>query len=159
MTAPVDEPGGGEARDIVDGGRLWTGGVATALVVALIVVVGVLIGRGVGVPRLAGDETGTLATGSLASYAVMWAGTTLLLTGALHLLLLLTPRPLQLFRLVASVLVLSAVVAPFTAGASRGAALAGALINLAAGGTAGALLLYVGRGAFDSSEWPSAGAG
>jgi hypothetical protein len=50
------------------------------------------------------------------------------------------------------------VVAPFTAGASRGAALAGALINLAAGGTAGALLFYVGRGAADSSQWPSAGA-
>lgn len=74
MTAPVDEPGGAEARAIVDGSRLWTGGVATALVVALIVLVGVLIGRGVGMPRLAGDRTGTLATGSVASYAARLRG-------------------------------------------------------------------------------------
>src|SRR6266536_5386293 len=151
MKAPVDQPGS-QSRAIVDGARLWTGGGATTLIVALIVLVGVLISRVVGVPGLAGDETGTLATVLLAGYAVMWAGTTLLLTGALHLLLLLVPRPLQRFALVASALVLMAVVAPFTAGTSHVAALAAALINLVAGVTAEVLLLRVGRTAFQEGR-------
>jgi Family of unknown function (DUF6069) len=151
MTAPVDQPGS-QSRTIVDGARLWTGGGATTLIVALIVLVGVLVSRVAGVPGLAGDETGTLATVLLAGYAVMWAGTTLLLTGALHLLLLLVPRPLQRFALVASALVLMAVVAPFTAGTSHVAALAAALINLVAGVTAEVLLLRVGRTAFQEGR-------
>src|SRR6266511_2063670 len=102
MTAPLDQPGGGQPRAIVGGVRLWAGGAATTLVVALIALVGVLLSRVVGVPGLAGDETGTLATARLASYAVMWAGTTLLLTGGLHLLLLFVRRPLQRFAWVAS---------------------------------------------------------
>jgi hypothetical protein len=147
MTAPAGRPGGRQPPAIVDATRLWTGGGATTLVVALIVLVGVLISRVAGVPGLAGDVTGTLATALLASYAVMWASTTLLLTGALHLLLLLIPRPLQRFAWLASALVLLAVVAPFTAGTSRSSSLAAAAINLVAGGTAGSLLLRVGRGA------------
>src|SRR6266545_4751086 len=117
MTAPLDQPGGGQPRAIVGGVRLWAGGAATTLVVALIALVGVLLSRVVGVPGLAGDETGTLATALLASYAVMWAGTTLLLTGGLHLLLLFVRRPLQRFAWVASALVLLAEGEPFrTAG-------------------------------------------
>src|SRR6266511_1350734 len=108
--------------------------------------------RVVGVPGLAGDETGTLATALLASYAVMWAGTTLLLTGGLHLLLLFVRRPLQRFAWVASALVLLAVGAPFTAVTSQAAALAAALINLVAGGVAWVLLLRVGRGAVQDSR-------
>src|SRR6266540_781664 len=144
MTAPLDQPGGGQPRAIVGGVRLWAGGAATTLVVALIALVGV--------PGLAGDETGTLATALLASYAVMWAGTTLLLTGGLHLLLLFVRRPLQRFAWVASALVLLAVGAPFTAVTSRAAALAAALINLVTGGVAWVLLLRVGRGAVQDSR-------
>src|SRR6266511_2955133 len=128
MTAPLDQPGGGQPRAIVGGVRLWAGGAATTLVVALIALVGVLLSRVVGVPGLAGDETGTLATALLASYAVMWAGTTLLLTGGLHLLLLFVRRPLQRFAWVASALV------------------------LVAGGVAWVLLLRVGRGAVQDSR-------
>src|SRR6266508_3565457 len=143
MTAPLDQPGGGQPRAIVGGVRLWAGGAATTLVVALIALVGVLLSRVVGVPGLAGDETGTLATALLASYAVMWAGTTLLL---------FVRRPLQRFAWVASALVLLAVGAPFTAVTSRAAALAAALINLVAGGVAWVLLLRVGRGAVQDSR-------
>lgn len=137
--APDFEPDGG-ARAIVDGGRLWAGGIAAALVVAVIVLVGVLVGRGLGVPRFAGDQTGTLAPGSVASYAMLWAASALLLTGALHLLMLLTTRPLRFFGAVATLLVLAAVVAPFTAGAPHGVELTGAIINLTAGTTAGTLI-------------------
>lgn len=145
MTAPVQQPGGG-AEAAVDGARVWMGGGATSLAVALIVLVGVLVSRVAGVPGPAGDATGTLATTLLAGYAVVWAGTTLLLTGALHLLLVLVPSPLQVFAWVASALVLLAVAAPFTAGTTRSSELAAAAVNLAAGGTAALLLLRVGRG-------------
>jgi hypothetical protein len=141
----------GDPRAIVDGGRLWAGGFAAALLVAMIVLVGVLVGRGLGVPRFAGDQTGTLAPGSLASYAMLWAASALLLTGALHLLMLLTARPLRFFCAVASLLVVAAVVAPFTAGAPRGVELTGAFINLIAGTTAGCLIGSVGSRALHYS--------
>jgi Family of unknown function (DUF6069) len=136
----------------VDGARVWTGGAATTLVVALVVLLGVLISRVAGVPGLAGDETGTLATALLVGYAVMWSVTTLLLTGVLHLTLLLIPRPLRLFAWIAAALLLVAVVAPLTAGTTHASALAVAAINLVAGGTAGVLLLRVGRAALQDGR-------
>ena len=47
MTVPPDAP------RTVNAGRLWTGGVATALVAALVALVGVLIARGLldAIPR------------------------------------------------------------------------------------------------------------
>jgi hypothetical protein len=151
MTAPLDHSRGRQPR-AVDSARLWTGGTAAALAVGLLVLLGVLVSRAAGVPNLAGDESGTLATSIVASYAVMWAVTTLLLTGVLHALPVLTPQPLRVFPWVATTLVLLAVVAPFTVGGSRAAELAGALINLAAGGVAGVLLLRIGRVAMHDSR-------
>jgi hypothetical protein len=144
MTAPLDQTHGRQERG-VDSARLWAGGTAAALAAGLIVLGGVLVSRAAGVPRLAGDETGTLAASLLASYSLVWTVTTLLLTGVLHALLVLTDQPLRVFRWVACTLVVLPAVAPFTAGASRAAELAGALINLAAGSVAGVLLLRIGR--------------
>jgi len=153
MTAPLEQTRGRRTR-AVDSVRLWAGGTATALTVGLIALAGVLVSRAAGVPRLAGDETGTLATGVLAGYAVMWAVTALLLTGVLHALLVLTTQPLRMFRWVACTLVALPAVAPFTAGGSRAAELAGALINLAAGAVAGLLLLRIGRVALHGRRRP-----
>ena len=133
-----------DLRAIVDAGRLWGGGFAAALLVTVIVLTGVLVGRGLGVPRFAGDPTGTLAPGSVASYAVLWALSALLLTGALHLLMLLTARPLRFFGMVAGLLVIAAVVAPFTAAAPLGVEITGAVINLVAGTIAASLIGSVG---------------
>jgi hypothetical protein len=144
MTAPLDRSRGRQSP-AVDSARLWTGGTAAAVAVGLLVLLGVLVSRAAGVPNLAGDASGTLATSIVASYAVMWSVTTLLLTGVLHALPAMTPRPLRVFPWVAAALVLLAVVAPFTVGGSRAAELAGALINLVAGGAAGVLLLRIGR--------------
>src|SRR6266540_2954455 len=44
MTAPLDQPGGGQPRAIVGGVRLWAGGAATTLVVALIALVLLAVG-------------------------------------------------------------------------------------------------------------------
>jgi Family of unknown function (DUF6069) len=142
-TSPDFEPEA-DKRAIVDAGRLWASGFAAALLVTVIVLLGVLVGRGLGVPRYAGDTTGTLAPGSVASYAVLWAISALLLTGALHLLMLLTTRPLPFFGAVAALLVLAAVVAPFTAAAPLSVELTGAVINLVAGAVAAALIGWLG---------------
>jgi hypothetical protein len=140
-----------DTRAIVDAGRLWAGGFAAALLVTVIVLIGVLVGRGLGVPRFAGDQTGTLAPGSVASYAVLWAISALLLTGALHLLMLLTTRPLRFYGTVAGLLVLAAVVAPFTAAAPLGVELTGAVINLVTGTVAAILIGLIGGGALHYS--------
>lgn len=65
VTVPRDMYGEGRPSRSVDAGRLWTGGVATALVAALVAVVGVLIARGLfDVPVLAPTGEGALGNAS-----------------------------------------------------------------------------------------------
>ena len=62
-TSPYPRQGGDDGADrriTVNAGRLWTGGLATAVVAALVAVVGVLFARGLfDVPVLAPTEEGT----------------------------------------------------------------------------------------------------
>ena len=84
------DDGTGRGRVHVDAARLWTGGLATALVV----VVGVLIARGLfDVPVLAPEGEGALGNASTARLAMLAAVAALLATGLMHLLLLSTPGP------------------------------------------------------------------
>jgi hypothetical protein len=84
----LDEPA------VPSASRLWTGGVATAVVAALVVVAGVYICRGVlGIPAVAPSGAGSLGNSSTAVYAGLAAASALLCTGLLHLLLLEVPRP------------------------------------------------------------------
>jgi hypothetical protein len=88
------DDGTGRGRVHVDAARLWTGGIATALVV----VVGVLIARGLfDVPVLAPEGEGALGNASTARLAILAAVAALLATGLMHLLLLSTPRPFRFF--------------------------------------------------------------
>ena len=90
----VDGPGRARPAPKLDAGRLWTGGVATAAVAALVAVAGVLIARGLfDVPVLAPTSEGTLGDASTARLAGLAALAALLATGLLHLLLLTTPAP------------------------------------------------------------------
>jgi hypothetical protein len=76
----------------VNANRLWTGGVATAVVAALVAVVGVLIARGLlDVPVLAPTEEGVLGNANTARLALVAAGAALAATGLMHLLLLFIP--------------------------------------------------------------------
>jgi hypothetical protein len=95
----AEDPGNIHPTPKVDAGRLWTGGLATAAVAALVALVGVLIARGLfDVPLLAPTSEGTLGDASTAGLAGLAAGAALLATGLMHLLLLSTPRPGQLRR-------------------------------------------------------------
>ena len=89
LTAEEMEPAG---HVHVNAGRLWAGGVATAIVAALAVLAGVLITRGVlGIPVLAPKAASDFGESSTAVYAGLAAGCALLATALLHVLLLGTP--------------------------------------------------------------------
>jgi Family of unknown function (DUF6069) len=134
-------------------GRLWAGGAATAIVAALIVVVGISLCRGVfGVPVPVPTYSGGV---SEVAYVLLAAGAAVLATALLHLLLVTAPRPLAFFGWIVFLATVVAVLAPFTnsilgsAGhvALLNSKLATAAINLAAGIAIGTLLTGVARSA------------
>jgi Family of unknown function (DUF6069) len=111
--------------------RLWLGGVATAVVAALIVVVGVIIARGIlGISVLAPATAGDLGTSATAVYAVFAAACALAATGVLNLLLLGAPRPLAFFTWITALAGVLAVATPFSQGAPLSSKVFTALINL-----------------------------
>ncbi len=149
MTVPRDADGGGmSTAPSVDAGRLWAGGVATAIVAALVAVVGVLIARGLfDVPELASTKAGELAAGSVATYAGLAALAALLA----HLLLLSTPRPLQFFGWIMFLLIVAAALSPLLTDSSTSVKLATAAINLAIGVAIATLVSSMARSAVRSA--------
>jgi uncharacterized protein DUF6069 len=146
---PYEAPGRSQPTPKkVDAGRLWTGGVATAAVAALVAVVGVLVARGLfEVPLLAPTGEGALGDASTARLAGLAAGAALLATGLLHLLLLSTPRPGQFFTWIIALVTVIAVVLPFLTDAEPGTKIATAALNLSIGATIGSLVSSIGRSA------------
>jgi hypothetical protein len=144
----VDDPGSTRPAPKPDAGRLWTGGLATAAVAALVAVVGVLVARGLlDIPVLAPTREGTLGDASTAVLAGLAAVAALLATGLLHLLLLTTPRPGRFFSWIVGLATIIAAILPFMTDAETATQLATAAIYLAIGITIGSLLSGVGRSA------------
>jgi Family of unknown function (DUF6069) len=115
-------------------GRLWAGGIATAVVAALVVVAGVFIARGIlGIPVLAPEAAGSLGSSTTGVYAAVAAACALLATGLLHVLLLETPRPLSFFVWITGLADIIAVAAPFAQPAALSSKVFTAVINLVAG--------------------------
>jgi hypothetical protein len=144
----------------VNANRLWTGGVATAVVAALVAVVGVLIARGLlDVPVLAPTEEGMLGNANTARLALVAAGAALAATGLMHLLLLFIPRPWQFFTWIMSLVTLAAVLAPFSTDAEIATKVATAAIFLAIGVAIGSLVSGVASSAvrLGGEEQPPAG--
>jgi Family of unknown function (DUF6069) len=156
MTVPPyveGDDGTGRGRVHVDAVRLWTGGLATALVAALVAVVGVLIARGLfDVPVLAPTEEGTLGNANTARLAILAAVAALLATGLMHLLLLSTPRPFRFFTWIISLLTLVAVLAPFMTDAKLATQVATAAIGLVIGMAIGSLVSGAARSAIRLSR-------
>lgn len=135
MTEPT------RANRAVDARTLWSGGVAAALVAALVSLVGILICRGIlDVPVLAPEGNGVWGDVDTATYAVGAALAALVATGVAHLLLLSTPRPSQFFSWIMTLVTIVAVIAPFAVKASTESRLATAAINLALGVAIGTLV-------------------
>ncbi|PZF81299.1 DUF6069 family protein [Jiangella anatolica] len=132
----------------VDARRLWSGGVATALVGALIAVVGIVLVRGVlDIPVLAPEGEGVWGDASTGWYAAGAALAALVSTGLAHVLLLTTPQPLRFFGWVVGLATVIGVVAPFTSDADLDAEVATAGLNLVLGVAIGTLVASVARAA------------
>jgi hypothetical protein len=132
----------------VDAGRLWAGGLATALVAALIAVAGILITRGLfGVSVLAPKGAGVWGDASTAWYAVGAAVAALLATALMHVLLTYTPRPMRFFGWVMFLATAVAALAPFATGAGPAPKLFTATLNLVLGIAIGSLVAGTARSA------------
>jgi Na+/phosphate symporter len=146
MVAPEDLDADGEVH--VSARRLWVGGVATAAVAALAVIVGVFIARGIlGISELAPKAASNFGNSSTAVYAALAAGFALLATALLHVLLLGAPRPLAFFVWITALADLAVAAAPFTQPAPLASKVFTAVINVVVGIAVISLLSGVGRSA------------
>lgn len=115
------EMGRGESPDrvrrtpVVNAGKLWAGGVATAVVAALIALVGLLIIRVLlQIPYLAPLDSGALGDANTTTLCISAAVAALLATGLAHLLLVSTPSPMAYFGWIAGLVTAVAAVLPLT---------------------------------------------
>jgi hypothetical protein len=121
---------------------------ATAVVAALIAVVGVVIARGLfDVPVLAPEREGALGDSTTVRLAILAAVAALAATGLMHLLLLSTPQPFRFFTWIISLLTLLAVLAPFMTDATLATQVATAAIGLVIGMAIGSLVSGAARSA------------
>ena len=105
MTDHFDPPPAGPQRPRLEVARLWAGGAATAVVAALIALVGVLIVRAVlRIAVYAPADAGAFGDSSTVTLCLVCAAAALAATGLLHLLLIATPRPLTYFSWIVGLL-------------------------------------------------------
>lgn len=129
------------SRPSVDAGKLWSGGVATAVVAALVALVGVLVCRWLfGIPLLAPKSDGAYGDVHTTDLVLFAAAAALVATALLHLLLLSTPRPTTFFGWIIGLATVLAVLLPFSTSAPLTAKLATAVVDLVLGIAIGSLL-------------------
>src|SRR3984957_10839412 len=147
MTTPMprpEEPPPDSPTRWIEPGPLWAGGVATAIVAALIALVGVLVARWLfTIPLLAPRRAGAWGNASTAGYVLSAVGAALVATAIMHLLLLTTPRPQVFFGWILGLATIVAVVFPFSTTADLAAKFATALVNLVLGIAIGTLTTQV----------------
>ena len=147
MTVPMSRPGeppperrSSSSRSI-DARQLWSGGVATALVAALIALAGILVCRWLfDIPILAPRRDGAWGNASTAGYTIAAAAAALVATAIMHLLLLASPRPRMFFGWIIGLATVIAVVYPFSTTAPMSQKVATAVINLVLGVAIGSLV-------------------
>jgi hypothetical protein len=134
MTYPASPAGAGSPRVRPDSGQFWAGAVATAIVAALIALVGILICRWtLNIPILAPAGDGAWGDAHTGEYALVAALVALVAAGLLYLLVLSTPNPGLFFRWIIGLVTLIAVVYPFSSGAPLDQKVATAAVNLVLG--------------------------
>ncbi|WP_127509064.1 DUF6069 family protein [Actinoplanes solisilvae] len=121
-------------RYTLDAGRFWASSVATAVVAALVAIVGVLIARGLfDVPVLTPRSHGIWGDAHTATYAAGAAVGALLGAGLMHLLTVAVAEPRRFFGWIMALVTLIAIVMPLTLADRTGSRIATAAINLAIG--------------------------
>jgi hypothetical protein len=127
VTAP------GRARPQVDAGRLWAGGLATAVVAGLVALVGVLLAQGALDIAMVRPPLIPVPGSFALRYAVTGAVLALLATALAHLLLASTPRPRSFFSWIVGLATAVGVVLPFTLDGTAAGRLATAVVDLVVG--------------------------
>ena len=145
MTLPMpSQDPGRSAASRVDARALWSGGVATAIVAALIALVGILVCRWLfNIPILSPRREGAWGNASTVGYTLAAAACALAATGLMYLLLISTPRPRTFFGWIIGLATLVAVVYPFSTTAPFSQKLATAAVNLVLGVAIGTLVYQV----------------
>ncbi|MFC0041639.1 DUF6069 family protein [Actinomadura rayongensis] len=134
----------GDGRSGVQAGRLWAGGVATAVVAGFVGAVGVLVARGVlDIPVWLPAGENRVADASALGVALTGAVAALVATAVLHLLMATTPSPRRFFGWIVALATVVAMVWPFTLDMSLPGELAGAVIAGLTGLAIGSLLTSV----------------
>jgi Family of unknown function (DUF6069) len=155
MTYPASPDDVAPNRVRPDSGQFWAGGVATAVVAALIALVGILVCRwALGIPILAPANDGTWGDAHTGEYVLVAACVALVATGLLYLLVLATPEPGTFFRWIMALATLAAVVYPFSTSAPLEQKAATAVVNLVLGVAITSLLTGVASRAIRRSGPP-----
>src|SRR5215212_3490882 len=124
-TRPADR------RPVLDATRLWTGGLATAAVAALVALVGTLVIRVLVEYAPVGASTAHAIDGGNAGLLCLFAAlAALAATGIAHLLVVSTPDPLSYLGWIIGLSTAAAVVVPLLGGLPTAAAVAVAVVNL-----------------------------
>ena len=121
------------SRVVIDAGRLWGGGVATALVAALVAAVGVLICRDLLNVKLVEPPLLPFTDSFPINYALTAAILALAATGLAHLLSLATPRPRVFFNWIVGLITVATMVVPFALEGSLKGKICAAVINMVIG--------------------------
>jgi hypothetical protein len=160
MTYPASPDDVAPNRVRPDSTQFWAGGVATAVVAALIALVGILVCRwALGIPILAPASDGTWGDAHTGEYVLVAACIALVATGLLYLLVLAAPEPSTFFRWIMGLATLAAVVYPFSTSAPLEQKAATAIVNLVLGVAIISLLTGVASRAIRRSAGPRPGVG
>lgn len=144
MSYPASPNGAGAIRVRPDAAQFWAGAAATAVVAALIALVGILVSRwALGIPILAPTGDGAWGNAHTGVYALLAALAALIAAGLLYLLELGAPAPRVFFGWIMGLATLAAVVYPFSTSASWQQKTATAIVNLILGIAIASLLSAV----------------
>ncbi|GIH98382.1 DUF6069 family protein [Planobispora takensis] len=137
----------------VDTGRLWGGGLATAVVAGLVAWLGVLVAEGIlNVELLAPRSRGLTGASGTALYVISAGTGALIATLILQILVSLTPRPLAYFSTIIGLITAAFAILPFTAEAPLSTQIATGLANLCVGLVILTMLPKVGYTAIRSAK-------
>jgi len=136
-------------RPVLDATRLWTGGLATAAVAALVALVGTLVIRVLVEYAPVGTSTAHAIAGGNAGLLCLFAAlAALAATGIAHLLVISTPDPLSYLGWIIGLSTAAAVVVPLLGGLPMAAAVAIAIVNLVIGLAIGSLIVGAAAAAY-----------
>jgi len=141
MTRPImPDDGPPQTRPVVDAKQLWVGGIFTAIVAALVALLGVLVCRWLfNIPLLSPQSQGTYGDAHTTDVVLVAAAAALVATGLAHLLLVAAPRPMTFFDWIVGLVTLLLVLYPFSTSAPISQKLATAAVTLVIGAIIGSL--------------------